>query len=588
MSSAECRPLRNLLLVCFCAAVAVDVLAGAPSWRALANGTLTDPDSYVRLIRIRDGLEHGGYGYMLPGDAGGAGTEIYWSHLLDFMILSCAAPLRLVLGPAAALYWGGVATGPISVGLLAAAGAWAVAPLAAPGRLWLAPLMIVLSTSVRAFGALGVVHYHIPMAILDVLAIGFAGRAAVGAGGRAAGLAGLFAALGIWLSPESLPFAAIAFGALVLAWTASAGERYVAVAPIQFGLAFLAAIAFALLIDPPLRGYRSVEFDRISIAYLVFALLVAGAGTVLQAVHGLGWQVRPRAATGLLAAGLAGAAWPALFPAVLSGTRALTPGMGPQGFFDGIAEMAPVSDTALLFLLLFAPLTATAFLAWSALHRRSLMRAYAALCGLALIVLGQRHVRLTLYPEVMAALALPVILTECTGLLADRPRLAALARAICLALFLLVPSGAVLLGPGLPQARAAGSGGCSLAGIAPLLAPYAGQVLLTSPSDVPELLYRTRVRTVGSLYHRGIRDFMRLRAAWRSRPTAGMPPEVLASGAAYILICPSPYRLALVADLPEDTLLDRLNRGDVPAWLVKLDGIEAGGYRLYRIAAPAS
>ena len=38
-------------------------------------------------------------------------------------------------------------------------------------------------------------------------------------------------------------------------------------------------------------------------------------------------------------------------------------------------------------------------------------------------------------------------------------------------------------------------------------------------NDTPDLLYRTQVRTVGSLYHRDIEAFARLRAAWRVPPS---------------------------------------------------------------------
>jgi hypothetical protein len=590
MSSSPRSSSRTLLVAVFFAAVACDLLMGWRSWAAVASGALFDPDSYVRLIRIRDGLAHGGFGYMLPGDAAGAGTEIYWSHLLDLVILLLAAPLRLFLDSAAALHWAGVATGPLSVGLLAASVTWAVRPLAATGWRWTAPLMTVLAPGVIGYGALGVIHYHVPMAAIDVLTVGCAGRAAVG-DGRAAALAGLCAAFGIWLSPESVPFALMAFAALVLAWAARPSDARVTVAPARFGLAMLGVTACALATDPPMRGIFAVEFDRISIAYLALAVLIAATGAGLAGLDRIDWRTRRRTLAGLLVSAAAGGAWLALFPAVLSGTGALMSPEQARAFFDSIVEMAPITDVSIMFLYLFAPALAVVFMAFSALRSRSLLRAYAALCALVLVLLGREHVRFAIYAQVMAAMTLPVALTEFGTALARRPPLAAaLARVGGFALFLLVPLVPAELGwtADTALARAAAPDSCSLRDAIPLLAPYAGEVVLTSPNDVPELLYRTRVRTVGSLYHRGIAGFMRLRAAWRARPADEVPLEVLASGASYILICPSPHRSVLLAGLPQDTLLDRLDRGDVPSWLGRVDGFDDGTYRLYRIARPTS
>ena len=80
---------------------------------------------------------------------------------------------------------------------------------------------------------------------------------------------------------------------------------------------------------------------------------------------------------------------------------------------------------------------------------------------------------------------------------------------------------------------------------------------------------------------------MRLRAAWRSGPSDTVPEAVRATGATLVLACPlpGPYagRSSLVADLPPETLLDRLNRGEVPSWLKEVARDRASGHVLYRI-----
>ncbi len=75
---------------------------------------------------------------------------------------------------------------------------------------------------------------------------------------------------------------------------------------------------------------------------------------------------------------------------------------------------------------------------------------------------------------------------------------------------------------------------------------------------------------------------MRDRAAWRALPGAAVPPEVSATGAAYVLFCPRPARYLLVADLPKDTLWDALEAGAPPPWLTQA-GHNEDGWVLYKV-----
>jgi hypothetical protein len=79
---------------------------------------------------------------------------------------------------------------------------------------------------------------------------------------------------------------------------------------------------------------------------------------------------------------------------------------------------------------------------------------------------------------------------------------------------------------------------------------------------------------------------MRLRAAWRSLPSDTVPDAVRSTGATLVLYCSSAARSLLVADLPLDTLLDRMNQGLVPSWLHRLDADPHAGYVLYQVLPP--
>jgi len=135
--------------------------------------------------------------------------------------------------------------------------------------------------------------------------------------------------------------------------------------------------------------------------------------------------------------------------------------------------------------------------------------------------------------------------------------------------------------PAAPPEIAAAS--CSVRNLAAMLRPFAGQVVLADADVTPELLYRTGILTVGSLYHQNVAAFLRQRAAWRSLPSNTEPDAVRETGTRAVLFCPRSDRSLLVADLPPDTLADRLGRGEVPPWLTWVAMDRASGNVLYRV-----
>jgi hypothetical protein len=154
-----------------------------------------------------------------------------------------------------------------------------------------------------------------------------------------------------------------------------------------------------------------------------------------------------------------------------------------------------------------------------------------------------------------------------------------------IAAFIALPpvSDALALSPAALAAEHPAGKSCSVSHLAGMLAPYAGQVVLANVNDTPELLYRTRILTVGSLYHRGMTAFLRLRAAWRSGPSPTEPAAVAATQASLVLFCPFQNRPLLLQGRPHDTLADRLNSGSVPPWLRLVATDATSGNQLYRV-----
>ena len=569
----------------FLLAAGLDILLGWGQWPAVLAGHLQDPDSYMRLLRIEQGVRAGHLVVTVAGDQSGAGVMVEWSRLLDMVIWLLAAPLAPFLGWHRALFAAGVALGPLGVGALGAALAWAVEPLALRRHLWAAASAAALLPAFHFIALPGMVHYHIALLALIALTAGCALRAAREDGwyGFLAGVAGGFA---IWLTPETMPFVLMAFGGLALRWLRAPNAATLLTA----AAGCFDVLGIGLFVDPPAGGYGAAEIDRLSYVYVTMALLLLAAAALLLRIQARGG--RWRGWLGLLVMGLALAVWIAAFPGVAAGPAGLLPPAEARAFFGVISELAAPRGLDLIVFLLpgaWAVLYAAAR-AWEERRpalkdleggllgprpRAPLAWAYVALCAAVALALGAGYLLFTSLSAIFGAALLPVALS---GIAARGGRLAWVKSLAVLALVLLGPYLALWAEPPALASQPV----CDLTGIAPLLAPAAGQVVLAVPEAAPELLYRAPVLTVGSLYHHGIAGFMRDRAAWRA-PSGPAPPAALtASGAAFVLICPHPGRSALVGDLPPGTLWDVLNEGLVPPWL-QAAGQDAAGWRLYRI-----
>ncbi len=515
----------------------------------------------MRLVRIEDMLAAGRPLHAVMRDGSGHGTVMHWSHLLDGLLLLLAAPLAAVLGWHRALEAAGLLSGPLSLAALGAATAWAAAPAARPGWLWLGAFAAGAAPMLRSYGLLGVVHHHVLLAVCVAMAVGWAWRLLGGqAAAQRAGLSlGAWTAAGLWLSPETLPYTLMVLGALWVAWL-HAPSRSLATALRAHGAAFLLLTALALVLDPPVAGLLGAEPDRLSLPYLAVA-----AGSLLTAL-----AARPSRRWLPISAGTACAIlWLAAFPQVLHGTQGLMSAEQASAFFANITEMAPLaSPWQAADLLTGGVLAAATLCAYAWLGRRSARvwpLLYAAACVLACIAVAARHVRFAAYPELAGAIALPVLLSAISAAEWTPARQSAARLALILGL-VGAPALRTALTPASGHAASAARA-CDIREAAPLLAAYPGQIALSAPDDAPELLFLTRVSTVGSLFHRNVAGFLRLRAAWREVPGDTAGPAFLATGATLVLGCPGQPRSVLVADLPPTTLLDRLDAGRPPAWL---------------------
>jgi hypothetical protein len=573
---------RSLFIFLSPAFIYLALIETIVGYRRAGLDKLLGPDGYMRIVRIRGGLQAGWFTHVVANDNAGNGTVIHWSHLIDAAVIALSAPLRLVLPQSTALLVAASVTGPMVAVLLAAVLVWAVAPLIQSGRawLWIGPFAVLLSPAIFTFGLLGYVHHHLLLVVLAVAVAGCAGRAATGRTGSGI-WCGIWAAVGIWLSPEALPYVLMAMGTMGVAWCL----KPAAIArPLRScGTAFVATMVIAVLIDPPSGGWLSPEVDCVSIVFVVLAALICAAAWLLALSGPRMTSVWIRSCGSVLIGVAVIGLWLWLYPRLTQGLGGLVPAQDADVLFGAIAEMQPVTHDlhglSLLMTGAFAVVLALR-LAW---RQRSALWLYAAGCGCVVVALAASHVRFIAYPEASGVLMLLATLGWAGSPPQTYSRLS-MFRAAVTAIFLFGPLATMAwsgkLEPYDPMAH------CDVAEIAPALRQERNAIVLTEISDTPEVLWRAPVRTVGSLYHRSSSAFLLARDAWRTVPSDAVPEAVLATGATDILACDLTGRTALVGDLPPVTLQDRLARHEVPPWLHEIG--HGGGYVLYRIVSDQS
>jgi hypothetical protein len=556
----------------------LNILVGLSGWPGVFAGNLVDPDSYMRLERLLQGIAQGHLVNSVARDDSGAGVMVEWSRLLDLLLWAMAAPLAVFLGWRQALFAAAISLGPLGVGALGLALAFAARPFSAAKYLWAAPVAAALLPGLQCFAVPGVVHYHILLLALIAATIGLTARAWNNDTGWSF-LAGISGGFAIWLTPETMPFVLMAFAALLFRWLQTPiGAALAACAAGFFGL-----LGFALAIDPPSGGYGVPEIDRLSVVYVILALfLLTGALALWRLQQWQNQRARRLLGFSLMAALLL--VWIGIFPQVAMGPYGVMDAADRQRFFGAMQELQPIRGISQFTEFLLPGLLALAYPMLRAARGGSngWLWLYLASCAAVALLLGQKFILFVEFPAGLAAGLLPVMLTDASSRLQKQPASAMLARLGLIFAMLLAPELPLLAAVKSPQQTGKATA-CSLRHIAPMLAPAAGAIVMANANDTPELLYRSDILTAGSLYQHGVPAYLRLRAAWRSENFATKPQSITATGASYLLFCTGERRDLTLAGLPRDTLWDALKSGRPPAWLKLQASDPNSGWQLFRI-----
>lgn len=574
-----------------------------------ANGLPLDSDGWVRMIRVRELWNGGGwYDHVLPHLFAPEGLDVHWTRPLDVLIIVPAwiATLFGADGPEA-LQWSGSLVCPVLHALTALAAGWA-ARRAWPDlryAAYYAVLVLFTYEVLSAYSAIGRADHHVLVVLAIVLGLGAAAKAAwLEAPPRAAYGAGAAFGFGIWVSPEALLAALPALGAFGVGWLLSARGRRWALQGLRMATGLFVMVALAIVVERPPAGWADVEYDKVSVHHLLLAALVA---LVFAAAARMDTPRLLRRLMGGTAAFVAAALVlvlvnPGTLGFSLSGADVASAAL----LLPSVQEMQPIRLTSLGGLagalefagMAPAALIAAAVLTWRGRRDGNWVRGFVLLATVAAATVAT-----LMYRRLGADLAGigAVAASGLIGMAAQAPWPVLVRAPLMLGAMVLIFTppqfGPALLQRASPEVTAAGIApqGCHardltnwMLSLAPAGDRRTAPIVLSSDiNQNAELAWRTHLRYVGGPYHRRALPLADTLTLFGAEDQATLDMILQRREPAYLLVCPNTYA-------GTGAFAMRLLRGDVPDWLEPVPpppGQEAGQARLFRVRerpAPAS
>lgn len=576
---------------------------------SVLDGALVDPDSYMRLVRVRELVQEWQWFDATIGRANAPyGDTLHWTRPFDLLILGLASPAMLVVGMDQALYFSGLLVSPLVQLATAILLIWALRPVTRPTVWFLPAVALFLQPGALAYSILGRADHHALMLLVFVAVIGFMLRTLrTPLDSQPALLAGITAGFGLWLSVEFLLIVGLCLFALGLPWLF--GERERAAQSKWYALGLSLVVLATLFSERPLDRLFEASYDSISSVHLVFAvsvLLFWRAVETLEAREAARSRFVSRALLGAFGVSAVGILVIGVYPLFLAGPMAdVDPRIVPI-WLDRVLEMRPLvpRDRHTLGSFIFylgGVILVTPLFLLMLLQERGSPRFFAYLfVAVSCVLLGTvafHHMRFSGYAEFACLVALAIVLDrflQWSGRIGS-DLLRGFLRGGLISVVLLGP---ILVGASLmtKPTNATDAGGQSLAGCdVQQLAGFlesdprwgaAPQTVLAFMDIGPELLYRTRHRVIGTPYHRnggGIFDGHRILATSDLSEARALVEE---RDIDLVLLCQSPpERSFYAAPDGEENLYARLDRGQPPSWLEAVGLPDALGSqaKLYRV-----
>ncbi len=576
-------PRRAFLLCTLIILLVLSVLA-LQQLPSLISADLPNPDSFYKLVLVREYSPATGFQYMARDNAP-YGTYQHWSAVHSWSVWQLSHSLQaLGMAEHAALIAAGAGMTALSMLVLTLAVARVVLNQGSPLAAVVTVIALVSCGPLRGYGQPVQISHHIfmlvPLALAAIVLLPSA-QARRGWYGQAL-IAGGLLALALWISPETMPLIAVLLAVrAALRIQAPANEP---VWPIAVGLCAMLAVAWWL--DPPPPTFSAWALDHISLAWLSFGGLLA----VLLLLTDL--LVRSRLPVWRISCGMAGAAvvaaliWLTVVPGALRGPAGLIPPELKTLWWDHIDELRPVSSASEAIVFLGMPLTAGLLMVVFAHRQRALWMLVLAVSTLVYGAMAAQHTRMGAAAGLVAMLSYGVALSRIEAFRAPRTLrgrpLASLTAFVLILLPSLQLTAAYLLldDQFLEMKKNTLASRCKVTDIAPVLNALPPGTVLSSINDTPEVLWRTHHRTIAGNYHHNIPGLLDHFYVWRSTaPDERARRLVEQRKIDYILGCDIvPNEMKRNGGQP--TLASRVAAGEVIDWLAAHEKI--GHWQLYR------
>jgi len=566
-------------------------------------------DTYMRMTHVRDWWDHGQwYETFSPRSNWPFGETLHWTRPLDILLMAFAFPFAPFVGLYKALYFSGVIISPVLFLATLLVMSWATKPfLDFRGRTILV-VLVTFQPIVHFFYVAARPDHHSLILFCFATVLSLLARHALNPAQnrRAVTLAATIAAIGIWVSIESLSIELFALLSLGFIWLWRGDDKWL-VALRHFARVGAIVLVVALIIErPPSEWLWSEEYDRISTVHVVLLALIA------LGVEGL-WKAKTKyntsalgritAATG--AAVLAGIVMFLLFPDFFKGPfgAAMDPRLQAL-WLSKIQEFQPLTksdpNTKIAAIAILFPLIWLGMLGW--LMFRSPDRtndqinlfatlSIAALLFLPLTILQSRWgAYLGLASVIGWAMLLQRVLDWHGGpILGPKPGTPILR----VPTFAVVAIGHILVAScfklALPNDKPTPPKPCHWQELSPYINSKAfangrPQTILSFIHQGPEILYRTQHRVVGTPYHRNKDGLLDSFTAFTATDESAAKSIFEKRGIDFLLTCKKSVEERFFLNFKGDTLMRKITTNSPPDWLVPAplpQGLEESFY-LYR------
>lgn len=546
----------------------------------LVAANLSNPDSYQKLVMVRDHAPETGFNFVARDNAP-HGFWMHWSLPHTWLTWTFHKGLIMLgLEQQTALLVAGAGLTMLSMLLLIALVTMTLANIGSPKAALLGAMAIASNPPLHGYGQLLQITHHIFMLVPVAAAAACFLRQTRQAMPMADLTGGLLLGLALWISPETMPLVIAMAGmraAIRLQHTASG-----AVWPVALGLMLMLLAGWHL--DPPPPTFTAWALDHISYSWLLLGALLSMLliHTDLCVARKLG-LIHAASELSMLFL-LAILSWLWIVPDALHGAEGLIPAYLHEVWYSLIQELQPANTPAKAIGYLLLPIVGGGLLLWTAWRERSLWMLVLALSTLIYAVLVSGHVRMGAAGGLMACLAFGLASSRMHGVENMHDATLPKATQLKVILLILVIPMQVLVPLALEQAeenkvsstKNNSVKSCELEHVLPTLNSLPSGVVLASTNLGPEILFKTHHHIIAGNYHHnldGLTDNFRM-----LRDT---PPDrvarVLAEqrGVDYLLVCTNVQPGLDV----KASLAQRAAAGEPISWLPR--HLEEGGWKIY-------